>query len=213
MTVREEPASTLLMRLQQASAVLRERGLGAVATGTAEYTSDVTTEQQKALSGISGDSVTAAGDISHMARRAGLQGQVQKAGKRARSGAGGGDDEAETTVTRPFNSSAQFADPGRVIGQADTMVGASSATAGAQAGLMAQVGGQGADGDAGLGSSTGQQRAAQKFKLPSKKVPARPAPPAETTHALSGALQQWFWVTICILLLPCNLMTAASVSC
>ena len=179
-----------LMRLQQASAVLRERGLGAVATGTAEYTSDVTTEQQKALSGISGDTVRAAGNISHMARRAGLQGQAQKAGKRARSGAGGGDDEAETTVTRPFNSSAQFADPGRVNGQADTMVGASSARAGAQAGLMAQVGGQGADGDAGLGSSTGQQRAAQKFKLPSEKVPARRASPTETTHALSGALQQ-----------------------
>ena len=46
-----DAVSLTLMSILQASAVIRERALGAV-TGSADFHADVTTEQQKALSGV-----------------------------------------------------------------------------------------------------------------------------------------------------------------
>ena len=154
---------------RQATAVLRERGLGAVerAQQLRDYAADVTTAQQKALSGVvsSGDDATAdsRGGISGRIRRPDRGNSLllrQKAKTQAAGNSGAAEAEDEFGEDKPsagqaFNSRAQFAD-----------FDASSATA---AGIAAA--GSDTRADQSLGSTAlGAQRAAAKFKLSTEKV-------------------------------------------
>lgn len=153
----------------QSSAELRERALGAVASQQAkDYAADVTAAQvkQKALSGVAdkGGSerrpgVKPAKANALVTRRAGTGGAFQKMGMVANAGG------AAASVTRPFNSSAQFVEKGGALPQG----GAATAAGTKGGGALAQAGSAGAR-DGALGT----QRAAQKFKLPAGKVVFHP---------------------------------------
>ncbi len=156
----------------QATAVMRERGLGAVDTEGRDYASDVTTEQQKALSGVAKRGGQQQPN-AHLNRRAGRQGRPKKVTDIASSALHGDSSvEADASVTADhFNSSAQFADSGKLQSQEGTSAASKSTAAKKKGGLVKQGGTNGAEGGSALGdSAVGAQRAAQKFKLPSGKV-------------------------------------------
>ena len=164
----------------QATAVLRERGLGAVERGqrVRDFTADVTTAQQKALSGVAisgGVSSNSQGRTSgHAARpdrgnslllRQKHQGQVASNGGEAGDAE---DDFSEDTsgAGQAFNSRAQFADF-----DAGSATAAGVAAAGSAGSRVGEAAGAGTTADQSLGSHTlGAQRAAAKFKLPTEKV-------------------------------------------
>ena len=157
----------------QATAVMRERALGAVDNEGRDYASDVTTEQQKALSGVAKRGKQQQPD-AHLDRHVGRQGRPKEVTGIASSAAeGDGSDEADASMTADhFNSSAQFADSGTGQSQEATLASVKTAAAGIAGALLKQVGMKGAkSGGSALGdSAVGAQRAAQKFKLPSGKV-------------------------------------------
>ncbi|CAL5220196.1 g2169 [Coccomyxa viridis] len=166
----------------QATAVMRERGLGAVDNEGRDYASDVTTEQQKALSGVAKRGGQQQPN-AHLDRRAGRQGRPKEVTEIASSaGQGHGSDEEDASMTADhFNSSAQFAESGTGQSQEATLASVKSAAAGIAGALLKQVGMKGAQSGSALGdSAVGAQRAAQKFKLPSGKVESAKAG-AETT--------------------------------
>ena len=160
--------------------MLRERGLGAVERGqrVRDFTADVTTAQQKALSGvaISGGaaSYSRAGTSQRGTRpdrgnslllRQKGQGQVASNGGEAEDAE---DDFSEDTsgAGQAFNSRAQFADF-----DAGSATAAGVAAAGSAGGRVGEAGSAGTTADQSLGSTAlGVQRAAAKFKLPTEKV-------------------------------------------
>lgn len=151
---------------------MRERGLGAADKEGRDYASDVTTEQQKALSGVA----RRAGrehQNPRLDRRAGRQGRPKEVTDVASSAAQGGssDETVASTAVDHFNSSAQFADSDGQQSQKAAAAAAKSTGARKAGALLKQAGTKGAAGSAALGNSAvGAQRAAQKFKLPSGKV-------------------------------------------
>ena len=156
----------------QATAVMRERGLGAVDEKGRDYASDVTTEQQKALSGVAKRDGQQRPN-AHLNRRAGRQGRPKEVTDIASSAAQGDSSaEVDASITADhFNSSAQFADSGKVQSQEGTAAAGKSAAGESAGGLLKQTGAKSARGGSALGdSAVGAQRAAQKFKLPSEKV-------------------------------------------
>ena len=126
-----DAVSLTLMSILQAAAVIRERALGAV-TGSADFHADVTTEQQKALSGVTKlgrqDWVNA-----RLNRRAGQSQEATDSGNSAVS------DVALEVTEDHFNSSAQFLDPGKAKSQADPMTAAKTAAVRNTGGLLKQV--------------------------------------------------------------------------
>ena len=152
---------------------MRERGLGAVDKEGRDYASDVTTDQQKALSGVAKRAGREQQNprLDRRARRQGRPKEVIDVASSAAQGASSEKAVASTAVDH-FNSSAQFADSGELPSQKGAATAAKSAGARKAGALLKQVGTKGAAGSGALGDSgVGAQRAAQKFKLPSGKVP------------------------------------------
>lgn len=165
--------------LRQATAVLRERGLGAVehAQQLRDYAADVTTAQQKALSGVAssgdatGDSRSgSSGRINRPERGKSLQlrqkGQIQAASSREEAEAEDDFSRDSSGAGQVFNSRAQFAD---FDASSATAAGvAAGGSAGSRAGQAARAGTRV---DQSLGNTElGAQRTAAKFKLPAEKV-------------------------------------------
>ena len=161
--------------------MLRERGLGAVERGqrVRDFTADVTTAQQKALSGvaISGgvSSVSRSGTSGHAARpdrRNSLLLRQKGQGQVASNGGEAGDaedvfSEDASGAGQAFNSRAQFADF-----DAGSATAAGVAAAGSAGGRVGEAASAGMTADQSLGDTAlGAQRAAAKFKLPTEKVP------------------------------------------
>ena len=163
----------MLLCTWQAAAATRERALGAVDAKARDYTSDVTTEQQKALSGVV-QGTRAGQSKSPLDRRSSRQGRPKQIADIASSAAGGdsSDDAAASTTAKHYNSSAQFADPGRLQSQEATTAAHTSKAAGNTGDVQRQVAMKCQEGKSALGDAAdGTQRAAQKFKLSSGKVP------------------------------------------
>ena len=159
-----------LLCASQAAAVVRERGLGAVDTGARDYASDVTTEQQKALSGVAkqaGRNRSNPRLHRHPRNRPKEVTDVASSAVREDSA----DEAASSATANQFNSSAQFAGPGKLQSLETSATAANNMAARDKGGLLKQVGTKGSEGSNALGGSAeGAQRAAQKFKLSSGKV-------------------------------------------
>ena len=145
--------------------MLRERGLGAVerTQQRGDYAADVTTAQQKALSGLA-----SAGRATRPERGNSLL-LRQKGQMQAASGSEAAEDDFSTDSSgagQAFNSRAQFAD---FDASSATAAGAAAAgSAGGRAGVAARAGAR-ADQSLGI-TELGAQRTAAKFKLPAEKV-------------------------------------------
>ena len=150
--------------------MIRERGLGATDTKARDYTSDVTTDQQKALSG----GAKQAGQKWSNRRLDRRPGDRPKEVTDVASSAvreDSSDEAASSATANQYNSSAQFADSSKLQSQEAGAAAAKSMAARNRGGLLKQVGTKGLEGStAASDSAVGAQRAAQKFKLSSGKV-------------------------------------------